>query len=159
MGRKWIDAKEACLGRIRSARFRCVPFPFQPAPWPYMGCVPFPFQPAPWPDWDACLFPFQPMPWPVLGNVFLFWVTVIHSHPSARIGQNPPVWGDSDPITTSPPPSFLGGISVPFQIALFYFWDKLLAMPMAWVARMLTPPTFSIGLSLLGALPPNPLFT
>jgi hypothetical protein len=143
MGRKWIDAKEACLGRIQSARFRCVPFPFQPAPWP---------------NWDACLFPFQPVPWPVLGNVFLFWVTLIHSHPLARIGQNPPVLGDGDPITTPPPPSFLGGISVPFQIALFYFWDKLLAMPTAWVAHMLAPPTFSIGLSLLGALPPNPLF-
>ena len=36
---------------------------------------------------------------------------------------------------------------------------KLLAMPMAWVTHMLAPPTFSIGLSLLGALPPNPLFT
>ena len=36
--------------------------------------------------------------------------------------------------------------------------DKLLAMPTAWVTRKLVPLTFSIGLSLLGALPPNPLF-
>jgi len=36
--------------------------------------------------------------------------------------------------------------------------NKLLAMPTAWVAHKLTPPAFSIGLSLLRALPPNPLF-
>ena len=35
---------------------------------------------------------------------------------------------------------------------------KLLAMPTARVARKLTPLAFSTGLSLLGALPPNPLF-
>jgi hypothetical protein len=49
--------------------------------------------------------------------------------------------------------AFLSGI------VEFYIFDKLLAMPTAWVARMLAPLTFGIGLSLLGALPPNPLFS
>src|SRR6267154_3863555 len=42
------------------------------------------------------------------------------------------------------------------QMTFYYY--KLLAMPTAWVTCKLVPLTFSIGLSLLGALPPNPLF-
>ena len=37
------------------------------------------------------------------------------------------------------------------------YYNKLLAVPTARVARMLAPLAFSTGLSLLGALPPNPL--
>jgi hypothetical protein len=37
-----------------------------------------------------------------------------------------------------------------------YSYNKLLAVPTAQVARKLTPLTFGTGLSLLGALPPNP---
>ena len=51
--------------------------------------------------------------------------------------------------------SFIPLITITCMFLLY----KLLAMPTTWVARMLTSPTFSIGLSLLGALPPNPLFT
>jgi hypothetical protein len=38
-------------------------------------------------------------------------------------------------------------------------FHKFLAVPTAQVARMLTPLAFSTGLNLLGALPPNPLFS
>jgi hypothetical protein len=46
--------------------------------------------------------------------------------------------------------AFLSGI------VEFYIFDKLLAVPTARVARKLAPLAFSTGLSLLGALPPNP---
>jgi hypothetical protein len=44
----------------------------------------------------------------------------------------------------------------PFWVGLFYIFDKLLAVPTARVARKLAPLAFGTGLSLLGALPPNP---
>jgi hypothetical protein len=44
----------------------------------------------------------------------------------------------------------------PFRVGLFYIIDKLLAVPTARVARKLAPLAFGTGLSLLGALPPNP---
>jgi hypothetical protein len=43
-----------------------------------------------------------------------------------------------------------------FGIMEFYIFDKLLAVPTAQVARKLAPLAFGTGLSLLGALPPNP---
>ena len=39
---------------------------------------------------------------------------------------------------------------------LAYSYDKLLAMPTAWVARMLAPLTYSTGLQLVGGAAPKP---
>ena len=43
----------------------------------------------------------------------------------ARFGQKCPGMAIFHPMTTPPPPSFHGGIHLPFRIGLFYFWDKL----------------------------------
>src|ERR1700679_1386395 len=68
---------------------------------------------------------------------------------------------------TSPIANFRRIISPPFNqsssprashswTVLLYIFDKLLAVPTARVARKLAPLAFGTGLSLLGALPPNP---
>jgi hypothetical protein len=44
----------------------------------------------------------------------------------ARFGQKCPGMAIFHPITTPPPPSFHGGIHLPFRIGLFYFWDNYL---------------------------------
>ena len=68
---------------------------------------------------------------------------------------------------TSPIANFRRIITPPFNqsssprashswTVLLYIFDKLLAVPTARVARKLAPLAFGTGLSLLGALPPNP---
>jgi hypothetical protein len=56
--------------------------------------------------------------------------------------------------------NLLTNAQLPFLDAgTVYHRDKLLAVPTARVTHMLAPLAFSTGLSLLGALPPNPLFS